>query len=47
MLDLGMTITLASRGPRFTEAFDVLRDRRMDGTPAPLRGLGGRDHARR
>ena len=36
ILDLGMTITLASGRQRFIEAFGIVPDRWADGSPPPF-----------
>ena len=39
ILDLGMTITFASGWQRFIEAFGIVPDRWVDGSPRPFRAL--------
>ena len=39
ILDLGMTVTFASGWQRFIEAFGIVPDRWVDGSPPPFRPL--------
>ena len=41
ILDLGMTITFASGWQRFIEAFGIVPDRWVDGSPPPFHALEG------